>query len=179
MLRFEELNIKGCFEIQNFFAEDDRGCFVKTYHADTLLKNKLDFEIRESYYSISRKDVIRGMHFQLPPHDHHKMVYCLKGRVLDVILDLRKSSSTYLQLASLELEEKKSSVFIPKGCAHGFLSLEDESIMVYNVSTVYAQEADSGIAWNSFGFNWPVQDPVLSKRDQEFIQLKAFESPFS
>lgn len=179
MKQLKSLDIEGVFEVVNFVAKDERGVFVKTYH-----KDKLEEEIgivecfKESYYSQSRKDVIRGMHFQLPPHDHEKLVYVTEGKILDVILDIRKNSTTYGLFRSIELSSFGNAVFIPKGCAHGFLTLSDKATVVYNVTTVYNQEADSGILWNSFGFRWPVAQPILSARDQAFASFKDYNSLF-
>jgi dTDP-4-dehydrorhamnose 3,5-epimerase/CDP-3, 6-dideoxy-D-glycero-D-glycero-4-hexulose-5-epimerase len=141
----------------------------------------IDFEIRESYFSISKKNVIRGMHFQLPPFDHEKLVFVPKGAILDVVVDLRQKSSTYLQHISVELtEQNKKSIYIPKGLAHGFKSLQDYTITVYNVATEYNPTSDAGIHYNSLGFDWQLNNPILSKRDEEFETLVQFcdKNPF-
>ncbi|PIV97294.1 MAG: dTDP-4-dehydrorhamnose 3,5-epimerase, partial [Flavobacteriaceae bacterium CG17_big_fil_post_rev_8_21_14_2_50_31_13] len=156
---------------------DDRGLFVKTFHKNTFHQHNLAFEIRESYFSVSKRDVIRGMHFQLPPHDHEKLVFVPKGAIVDVVVDLRQNSSTYLQHISVELsEQNKKSIFIPKGLAHGFKSLQDDTITVYNVATEYNPTADAGIHYHSLGFDWAMKNPILSKRDQEFPTLEEFSS---
>jgi dTDP-4-dehydrorhamnose 3,5-epimerase/CDP-3, 6-dideoxy-D-glycero-D-glycero-4-hexulose-5-epimerase len=172
MNSFKELEIKGVYLVENFVAQDRRGTFVKTIHKDKLQEIGFTDEFRESYYSLSVKNVIRGMHFQRPPHDHEKLVYVTAGKILDVILDLRTSSSTYGKSIAVELSEFSYSVYIPKGCAHGFLTLSDTATVVYNVTTVYNKEADDGIRWNSFGFDWPVTGPVLSDRDLSFKTLQ-------
>ncbi len=118
------------------------------------------------------------MHFQIPPHDHYKLVYVTKGKILDVILDIRSTSPSFGMSISFELNEAGDSVLIPKGCAHGFMALSDEATVVYNVSSVYNSEADKGIKWNSFGFDWPVVEPVISDRDNNFILFSDFISPF-
>lgn len=118
------------------------------------------------------------MHFQAPPQDHEKLVYVTSGEILDVILDLRKQSAGYGRFITLRLSEYGSSVFIPKGCAHGFLALSDSATVVYNVTTVYDPKADQGIRWDSFGFDWPVTTPILSARDKGFIGFEQFQSPF-
>ena len=119
------------------------------------------------------------MHFQLPPHDHAKLVYCVCGRVLDVLLDLRKASPTFGQTASAELSRANSHVFyIPAGIAHGFLSLEDESVMVYKTTTVHQPDHDAGIRWDSFGFDCGSATPIISVRDTALPRLQEFVSPF-
>lgn len=159
--------------------QDPRGTFVKTFNADTFRQLGLDFEPREEFFSTSARDVVRGMHFQLPPAAHAKLVYCIAGRVLDVVLDLRKNSPTFGRAYSHELNAtQRESLFIPIGFAHGFLALEDGATMVYQTSTGHSPAQDAGIRWNSFGFNWPVVQPLLSERDQKFPALGEFSSPF-
>jgi dTDP-4-dehydrorhamnose 3,5-epimerase len=178
-MRIENTVIEGVFVINNFNASDDRGLFVKTFNKEVFENNNISFSIRESYFSISQKDVIRGMHFQMPPHDHEKLVYVPKGAILDVIVDLRKESTTYLQHISLELTASNfKSIFIPKGCAHGFKSLQEDSFTVYNVATEYNPLFDNGINYDSFDFDWQIEKPIISKRDLDFLKLHEFNSPF-
>ncbi len=158
---------------------DARGDFVKTFHAGAFAELGIDFRPVEEFFSTSHKNVLRGMHFQLPPHDHAKLVYCVRGSVLDVLLDLRKSSPTYGRVASAELSrENHHQFFIPSGVAHGFLALEDDSVMVYKTSTVHAPAHDAGIHWQSIGFDWGVTVPIVSPRDQAFPTFSAFNNPF-
>jgi dTDP-4-dehydrorhamnose 3,5-epimerase len=174
-MKIERPEIDGVFIIDNFNAEDNRGLFVKSFNKNTFKENNLDFEIRESYYSVSNKNVIRGMHFQLPPYDHEKLVYVPKGSILDVIVDLREKSKTYKDFISINLsEDNKKSIFIPRGCAHGFKSLENNTITVYNVTSEYSPSSDSGIHHYSFGFDWQIELPIVSKRDLEFQSIKNF-----
>lgn len=178
-MRFNETSIKGIYVIELINHKDDRGNFVKTFHADTFEEMGLTLEFKESYYSTSMKGVIRGMHFQLPPYDHDKLVYTVQGNVLDVLLDLRKDSGTYGQTVSVELsDDDPKAVFIPKGIAHGFTSLSDAGTLIYNVTTMHHRESDIGILWNSFGYQWPVENPIISSRDQSFVTLDNFRSPF-
>ena len=180
-MKIERTKIEGVFIIDNFNAADDRGLFVKSFNKNSFKENNLDFEIRESYYSISNKNVVRGMHFQLPPYDHEKLVYVPKGSILDVIVDLRKKSKTYKQYISINLsEENKKSIFIPKGLAHGFKSMKDGTITVYNVASEYNADFDSGIKFDSFNFNWNSEKIVMSNRDKEFKSLDSFSeiNPF-
>jgi dTDP-4-dehydrorhamnose 3,5-epimerase len=158
---------------------DRRGTFIKTYHEEAWHEAGISFTIKEEYYSISRQGVLRGMHFQSPPEDHTKIVYCPSGRVLDVLLDLRRSSPTFGQAAVMELSaENRLILIIPNGIAHGFLSREESSIMVYKTSTVHSPAHDAGIRWDSFGFDWGCDAPVLSERDAAFPALADFASPF-
>lgn len=160
-------------------VDDLRGSFIKTLSQSLLKSLGVDFNFQEEYYSASKKNVVRGMHFQLPPYDHIKLVYCLSGAVLDALLDLRPGPG-YGQFYSVELNENSPRLLIiPKGVAHGFKSLEDNSVMVYKTSSEYAPEYDAGILWNSFGFDWGLSNPILSQRDSLHPQLEDFKSPFN
>ena len=133
---------------------------------------------KEQYYTISKKGVLRGMHFQTPPREHNKLVYCTSGIILDVVLDLRIGSPSYLKHFSLNLSEEMGNIlYLPAGLAHGFYSLTEATVS-YNVSTVYAAEFDSGILWNSIGMTWPNMFPEISERDSKFSALENFQSPF-
>lgn len=172
-------SITGLHILTPKILEDERGSFFKTFHNREFEKFNLPLDWKEEYFSVSNKNVVRGMHFQVPPYDHEKMVCCLRGAVLDVVVDLRKESETYGNVFSLELNEvNKKTLIIPKGCAHGFLSLLDDSLMFYKVSSVYEPEADCGIKWDSIDFKWPVESAVVSLRDQKQPIFSDFNSPF-
>ena len=177
-MNFVHLAIDGVYEIHNFSVNDERGVFVKTFNEE--LFQKIDFKdsFKESYYSSSAKNVIRGMHFQLSPQEHEKLIYVTEGEILDVVVDLRKKSSTFKKFLTIKLSAFGSSIFIPKGCAHGFLTLSASATVVYNVTTIYSPSNDSGILWNSFGYNWDIEVPIISERDQSFKRLEDFKSPF-
>lgn len=172
--------LPGVHLLQPKVFTDNRGDFVKTYHTGAFAELGISFTPVEEFFSTSHKGVLRGMHFQLPPHDHAKLVYCIRGRVLDVLLDLRKNSPTYGKTASAELSrENHHQFYIPSGVAHGFLSLEDNSVMIYKTSTVHAPSHDAGILWDSFGFEWPQgASYTISPRDQKLPALSAFLNPF-
>lgn len=179
-MKITSTKLSGVFVIETDSFEDERGVFVKVFHADIFKGNNLNVDFKESFYSISNKNVIRGMHFHLPPNAHAKLVYVTSGSIIDVVLDLRKDSPTYGQYASMELSKKNHKMmYIPVGCAHGFLSLEDTSCTVYLQTTTYSKECDAGIKLDSFGMDWPVKNPVISVRDQGFMQLRDFSSPFN
>jgi dTDP-4-dehydrorhamnose 3,5-epimerase len=158
---------------------DERGSFVKTVHKNTFESLGLSFDVAEEFYSISNRSVIRGMHFQKPPKAHAKLVYCPFGAVLDVLLDLRKTSATFGMVHSEELsDENCRGLFIPKGFAHGFKVITHKAIMVYKTDVVYSPECDLGIHWSSFGFQWGEVNPIISVRDRSFPALSDFVSPF-
>lgn len=171
----------GIKVIKPFVFEDDRGNFVKPYHQDQLAELGINFDLREEFFSTSSAGVLRGMHFQVPPHAHQKLIYCITGSVIDVLLDLRKGSPHYGQAVSLELSAKnRHVVYVPVGFAHGFYSLEDNSCLVYKTDAVHAPEYDCGILWNSFGFDWPCdsQGAIISDRDKDHEVFTEFTSPF-
>ena len=181
MFTVHQTSLAGVVSLEPRLFTDHRGSFVKTFHDQAFRDLGLPLEAREEFFSTSHKHVLRGMHFQVPPGDHAKLVYCLAGAVLDVVLDLRRNSPTRGQAHAEELSESnRRSLYIPSGFAHGFLALTEGALMVYKTSTVYDPACDRGIRWDSFGFAWPLgcAVPILSKRDNEFPALADFNSPF-
>lgn len=176
---FVETEIKGLNLLKPKIMTDDRGYFIKIFHSETFMKHGFNEPFIESYFSSSAKGVIRGMHFQTPPCHHVKLVYVPKGSVQDVVLDLRKESATYGKYYTQVLSDRNGYILlIPKGCAHGFLSLENETIMTYMQTTMYAPENDSGVRYDSFGFDWKVDFPIVSERDMSFAVFADFKTPF-
>lgn len=176
-LDLRDLGLPGCYATKLPVFSDTRGAFMKFYREDTMPTVLGGFVAREMYITDSAKGVLRGMHFQLPPDDHRKIVVCLSGQVLDVIVDLRASES-YGQSASVTLSpEGENVVILPKGVAHGFLSQDDCSRLMYLVETVHAPNSDAGIRWDSFGFDWPVDNPILSESDQAHPAVTDFSRP--
>src|SRR5690606_4339789 len=179
MNKFKALPLSGAFQINLPNFSDDRGSFVKIFTEPDFLDEHIDFEVRESYYSFSKKNVIRGMHFQMPPNEHSKIVCCPQGAILDVLLDLRKSSATFGHWYSAVLSaDNHQALFIPEGFAHGFKSLSDNAMTLYLVSSAYEPSADTGILYNSFGLDWELEHPIVSQRDLSFPSLSLWESPF-
>jgi len=177
MRLLEEL-LPGCWLIEPKVFRDVRGEFVKTIQESFLLENGLNFKIREEFYSSSRSGVLRGMHFQRPPHDHIKFVTCVSGEVLDVLVDIRKGNS-YGRIASTKLSaENAHCIYIPSGIAHGFLAISDDSLMLYKTSSEYLHSHDDGIHWNSFSFDWGIVKPIVSNRDESHSSFLSFQTPF-
>ena len=171
--------IPGCYELFPTIHRDQRGIFVKTFHSPTFKKYKLITTFREEYYSTSVKNVIRGLHFQQPPNDHVKIVYCIVGAVQDVVVDLRLGSPTYGKNICINLtSEKGNMIYIPKGLAHGFSVKSKISTLVYKTSSVYSPKKDTGIRWDSAKIYWPNKTKIISERDKSFLRLKDFKSPF-
>lgn len=165
-------------ETKNF--KDNRGSFQKLFNRDFFSLNNLETEFREIYYSVNQKGVVRGMHFQIPPFDHTKIVYVSSGRIIDVVIDIRESSPTYGRHFKIELNaENGKYLYIPKGFAHGFASLVDNTIVNYVQTTCYSPEHDCGIRSDSCGIEWPFAKPIVSERDLSFETLIDFKTPFS
>ena len=169
----------GCYEIRPSVSEDVRGRFVKVFHAPSFASRGLETQFPEEYYTVSKEGVARGMHFQLPPHEHVKLIYVVQGAVMDVVLDLRAGSPSFGQAAIFELSAAAANmVYVPRGFAHGFFVRSGTATMIYRVSTVYAPEHDAGVLWSSVNVPWPDRNPLLSERDRGFPVLQRFNSPF-
>lgn len=178
-MQLTELAFSGCYLLQPRVFQDARGRFVKPLVVSQLQSHGLRTDFVEQYHSTSAPGVIRGMHFQTPPHAHAKLVYCAAGAVTDVLLDLRKQSPTYGRCIALPLTaESGQALYLATGIAHGFVALEAPALMIYNVTSEYAPAHDNGVRWDSFGLDWGVAAPVVSERDRGFSALADFESPF-
>lgn len=174
-----ETSIEGLKVLEPRIFEDSRGKFIKTFNDDFFNENGLNVKIKETYYSISHKGVLRGMHFQTPPHDHLKLVYVPAGKIIDVVLDIRKGSATYGKSFDIELSSENAKVLIiPKGLAHGFKSIEDNTNVTYMQTSGYSPECDGGIRYDSFSYDWKIENSKMSDRDKEFESFSNFNSPF-
>jgi dTDP-4-dehydrorhamnose 3,5-epimerase/CDP-3, 6-dideoxy-D-glycero-D-glycero-4-hexulose-5-epimerase len=179
MIEATKTKFNGLYILSNKIHYDNRGSFKKLLSKDDFESMSLESNFSELYYSISKKDVIRGMHFQLVPKDHTKMVYVIDGSILDVCLDIRKKSKTYGQYFSIKLTGNDNTyLYIPKGFAHGFASLENNSIVHYAQTSCYSKEHDTGIRYDSFGFNWNIMNPIVSDRDKSFLNLCDLKTDF-
>ncbi len=179
---FEELNIEGVIAISPFFHNDERGYFIKDFETSVFVDNGIgDIKFNEDFYSKSKIGVVRGLHFQTY-RPQAKIVTCMTGRIMDVVVDLRKGSSTFGKYLLYELSEyNHMSLFIPKGCAHGFLTLEDNSITYYKCIGDYIKNNDSTILWNDKELNiaWPLDElgdnpVVISERDKNAMSFSMF-----
>ena len=172
-------DIEGVFLLKLPQYNDERGLFCKIYNFEYLKDIGHPFLCRESFFTISMANVVRGMHFQIPPYEQYKIASVVNGSIIDVVLDLRKKSKTYGKHLPVELSKNDAcAIFISPGIAHGFCSLEDNTIVNYIVSSVYSPEHDIGIHWNSFGFKWPVHNPVISDRDKNLTKFTEFVTMF-
>jgi dTDP-4-dehydrorhamnose 3,5-epimerase len=173
--------LPGLFVIQPTVFSDARGHFFESYRQDLFEKIGVPTNYVQDNQSLSNKGIVRGMHFQAPPHAQDKLVRVIKGSVLDAVIDIRKSSPTYGKSFSIELSGTNfTMLFIPKGFAHGFETLEDQTIFTYKCTDYYKPESEGGIAWNSKAIQipWQSQNPVLSQKDSLNPDFESFNSPF-
>jgi dTDP-4-dehydrorhamnose 3,5-epimerase len=178
-LRLLPTSLPGCHEIRFSPHLDPRGSFVKTFHRSTFQTLGLESDFQEIFYTVSQAHVLRGMHFQVPPADHAKLIYCISGCVMDVALDIRRGSPTFGRHWTTDLSpEKENGVYLPRGIAHGFYVREAPAVMVYHHTTEHVAALDSGIHWDSFGASWPCSAPMISTRDAVLPRFTEFDSPF-
>ncbi len=178
-IRFTECRIPGCFLIDFPAFRDHRGLFVKSFQRSAFERHGLEYDFTESFYTESGENVLRGMHFQVPPADHAKLVYCMSGEIWDLALDLRVGSPTYGEYEAYDLRaEYNNAAYLPRGIAHGFFVRSAPAVVVYQVTSEHSPVHDKGIRWDSFGAKWPQSAPVVSARDQAHMPFAQFESPF-
>lgn len=175
---FRELEMMGAYEITPFFAADERGGFVKDYNIDVFRANGINHELKEVFYTISKKGVIRAIHFQLV-RQQAKLVRCISGRVYDVLVDLRPDSSTFGKWQGFYLTgENQKALYVPQFFGHGYLVIDD-SIVSYKCNEVFYSEGDSGIIYNDpiLDVNWPfdeiggVQNLIISNKDKSLMSF--------
>lgn len=165
------ININEPIKISSKQYFDNRGSFVKFF-------SQFGFDTKEIFYTRSKKNTIRGMHFQSPPFEQNKIVHVVNGEIVDVLLDLRVDSDTYGKYFVYNIKEGRDSLYIPKGFAHGFTSKIDDTIVLYLVDSEYNEDYDIGIKYNSFGYDWEIKDPIISDRDQDHQKFEDYKSPF-
>ena len=164
----------------NIFV-DPRGYFFESYNIDDYAKHGINCAFVQDNQSLSNKGVLRGLHFQNPPYAQDKLVRVISGSVLDIVVDIRKSSPTYGQHYKVLLSgENNLALFVPKGFAHGFICLEDNTLFYYKCSAVYNKVAEGGLLWNdpALGIDWGVDAPLLSDKDLTYTEFAAFNSLF-
>ena len=178
---FEELDLRGAFKIQPFYATDERGGFVKDYNIDMFKANGIEHELKEVFYTISKRGVIRAIHFQLMKQQA-KLVRCISGHVYDVIVDLRPESPSFGQWRGFDLTgDNQVELYIPEFFGHGYLVIED-SIVSYKCGEVFYGEGDSGIMYNDSDLNikWPfeeidgIENLIISEKDKNLMSLKDY-----
>lgn len=181
---FRPLPLHGAFEILPDRFGDDRGFFSETYNETVFRDNGIALHFVQDNHSFSaQKGILRGLHFQTPPHAQDKLIRVIRGSVYDVLVDVRSSSPTYRQWVGLEVSaEKWNQVLIPKGFLHGFLTLEENTEFVYKVSDFYARDCDRSVRFDdpTLGIDWPLSsdDIQLSEKDRSAPPLEQVETGF-
>jgi dTDP-4-dehydrorhamnose 3,5-epimerase len=174
---FTETSVQGCFIIEPDRFDDDRGYFSKIWDVKEFRDRGLSTDFAQFNLAFNHKaGTLRGMHFQAPPHEEVKLVRCTRGVVYDVIVDLRPASPTYLKWSGVELSgDNYRTYYVPRGCAHGYVTLTDHAEVTYNVSAHYAPSAARGVRWNdpAFAIQWPMQPKVINPRDANYPDYDA------
>lgn len=167
---FEESKLKGAYVIDLDKREDDRGFFARAWCTKEFEEHGITPRVVQANTSFNkRKSTLRGMHYQINPHPEAKLIRCIRGAIYDVIIDLRVSSPTYKQWIGVELTAaNRRALYVPEHFAHGFITLEDETEILYLVSEFYSPECERGVRYNDpeFGIVWPVNIEVISKKDE-------------
>lgn len=165
---FKELKLKDLILITPQVFGDERGFFLESYNKDKFHQAGLKMEFVQDNHSKSAANVLRGLHFQKPPYAQGKLVRCIKGSILDVVIDLRKSSPTYLQSEAVKLDAiSMQSLYVPEGFAHGFITLEEAEVQ-YKCTNLYHKESEGGIIWSDPTLNlpWGTTNPIVSDKDK-------------
>ncbi len=180
-MRITETELEGLYLIESNVFHDSRGYFFEGYNRNALKDLGLDINIAQTNISQSEANVVRGLHFQKPPMAQGKLIRVLKGAVLDVVVDIRRNSATYGKHLAVELSEKNhKALWVPVGFAHGFKTLEDDTLFYYDCSEVYDKPSEGTILWNdpTLNIHWDIENPILSPKDENGQMFESFESPF-
>lgn len=178
-MQFTDTPLPGLRIIESPVLRDDRGYFVKSFHQNSFAAVTAE-PIHEIYYSASKRGAVRALHFQKPPHAHAKIIFCLQGRIFDAAVDMRKSSPTYGQHFTIELNGTDGrGLYIPAGFAHGFIALTDDVLFMNATTHVFTAESDGGVHFQSCGIDWPDLPLIISEKDKNLPAFKDYESPFA
>ncbi len=173
---FAETRLKGVYIIDVEPIRDDRGFFARSFCKNDFTEHGLKVNVAQCNVSFNKKKgTLRGMHFQLPPKAEAKLVRCTRGKIYDVVIDLRPGSKTYCHWEAVELSaDNYRALYIPELFAHGFQTLEDNSEVFYQMYEFYAPQYASGVRWDdpAFGITWPLRDPIMSERDRSYALYK-------
>jgi dTDP-4-dehydrorhamnose 3,5-epimerase len=172
-MNIRETPVEGAYVLEVERLEDERGFFARAWDLERLETWGMGMTMVQANIGFStRKGTLRGLHFQRVPHQEAKLVRCTMGTIFDVVLDLRPDSPTFTQWSGVRLSaEERNMVFVPQGCAHGYLTLEDSTEVFYPVSQRYAAEAEGGVRWNdpAFGIDWPLSEGlIISEKDRSW-----------
>jgi dTDP-4-dehydrorhamnose 3,5-epimerase len=180
-MNFIETPINDLFVIQPKVFEDERGYFFESFTSRSFESQGIDINFVQDNQSLSQKGVLRGLHFQAPPFAQGKLVRVIKGSVLDVVVDIRRNSPSFGKQFSIELNEKnKTMLWIPIGFAHGFSTLENNTIFSYKCTNYYNKESEGCLLWcdKQLNIDWKINNPVLSEKDKSGLPLEQLISPF-
>lgn len=180
-MKLQSCPLKDLVLIEVPVFSDDRGFFLESYNQQHFMSQGIQFQFVQDNLSNSKKGVLRGLHFQAPPFDQGKLVRVLRGAVLDVVVDIRKSSPTYGQSYKVKLsEENFLALFIPPGFAHGFVALEDNTLFQYKCTNYYHKASEMGLMWNDPDLNidWEISSPLLSDKDKVYGAFRDFVTVF-
>jgi len=173
---FLETKLPGVFEIHIDAKRDERGFFARTWCHQEFTARGLSGRLVQCSMSFSaRKGTLRGLHYQIVPHQETKLIHCTRGAIYDVVLDLRQESPTYKDWLAVTLTaEKHNMIYVPEGCAHGFLTLEDGCEVSYQMSEFWEPESARGVRWDDpvFQIQWPAEVEVISQRDRSYPGFK-------
>ena len=172
-MNLNKTSFSGVFLIEIEKLNDERGFFARTFDSNFFEENKLVSKFIQSSISHNvQKGTLRGMHYQVDPYAETKLISCTNGKIFDVLIDLRPDSKTFKKWQSIELDSKNySTLYVPEGIAHGFQTMEDDSVLSYQISNVYKPEYSGGIRWNDplFNIDWPLKPTIISKKDQKYL----------
>ena len=173
-MELKRLDESDAFIVESFIAKDERGKFIKIFREKVFID--LEISWKESYYSISKRNVFRGMHLQVNNGSHSKLVSCLKGEIIDFIVDLRVDRSTFgKNYSTIINSENCNSIYIPPGYGHGFYNpKEEDALVLYFTSTEYDPHNDTGVNWRSISYDWPFESPIISERDSALQSINEF-----
>jgi len=180
-MQVQETGFEGLVILQPRIFKDDRGAFHESWNATTFMQLGMDISFVQDNQSVSHKNVLRGLHFQHPPHAQGKLVRVTRGKALDVVVDLRKDSKTFKKHFKIELSaELANMLWIPAGFAHGFVALENNTIFQYKCDVLYKPQTEDCLMWNdsSLAIDWEVENPIISSKDQEGRNLTELTNPF-
>ncbi len=172
---FKRLSISEVILVEPEMFKDERGSFLETYKYSDFARMGIKEQFVQDNYSKSFRGVLRGLHFQKNPNAQGKLVQCVKGKIFDVAVDIRKGSPTFGHCVSVELsEENNLMLYVPSAFAHGFVVLSETADVIYKCTREYSQKDDGGIIWNDpdININWPVKNPILSEKDKKLPALR-------
>jgi dTDP-4-dehydrorhamnose 3,5-epimerase len=179
---FTQTSLNNAYVIEIEKKEDERGFFARSWDKKIFEKNNLETKFVQDSVAFSKKrGTLRGMHFQLQPYQETKLIRCTSGRIIDIIIDIRRESKTFKQWTSVELSANNHKmIYVPKGFAHGYQTLEDDTEVYYQITQIHMPDYEDGIHWNDpeFSITWPIENKIISKKDDSwsFFNSKKFSN---